>query len=85
MIYAVLREVTSGVLSPILGNNALHLLTSNRNYKLRIELEDFDGDKRFAEYAQFTVGSATDNYRLNISGYSGTAGMYPFMYIIVTF
>ena len=60
----------------ISGNNALHLLTSNRDYKLRIELEDFEGNQRYAEYAQFSVGSYSDRYKLNVSGYTGDAGMY---------
>ena len=48
----------------------------NRKYKLRIELEDFTGQKRYAEYTTFSVRPATDNYRLTVGGYSGNAGMY---------
>lgn len=57
-----------------LGNQMLHLLTSSRKYKLRIELEDFEGQKRFAEYTTFFVASAADYYRLTVDGYSGDAG-----------
>ena len=42
---------------------------------VRIELEDFDDYHRFAEYSVFSVANGTDYYRLNISGYSGDAGM----------
>ena len=42
---------------------------------VRIELEDLIGDHRFAEYSVFSVANGTDYYRLNISGYSGDAGM----------
>lgn len=57
-----------------LGNQILHFLTSNRKYKLRIELEDFEGQKRFVEYTTFFIASAADSYRLTVGGYSGDAG-----------
>lgn len=57
-----------------LGNEALYVLTNTFKYKLRIDLEDFDGQKRYAEYSSFRIASSTDNYRLNVSGYSGDAG-----------
>lgn len=57
-----------------LGNEILHQLTSNRRYKLRVDLEDFEGEKRFAEYSSFSVGPPSDYYRLKIGSYSGDAG-----------
>jgi hypothetical protein len=33
-----------------LGNDRLSMLTNQDLYQLRIDLEDFDGDKRFAHY-----------------------------------
>lgn len=56
------------------GNEMLYLLTSKRNYKLRIDLEDFEGAKRHAEYTRFSISSSADNYKLAVSGYSGDAG-----------
>ena len=53
-----------------LGNEKLSLLTMNRKYKLRIELEDFTGQKRFADYSTFSVRPVTDKYRLTVGGYS---------------
>ena len=61
---------------PILGNEQLYLLTMNRKYKLRVELEDFEGESRWAEYSTFYVNPVTDNYRLTVDGYSGDAGIY---------
>ena len=45
-----------------------------RQYELRVNLEDFDGERRYAAYTRFSVGSDSEGYRLTMSGYSGTAG-----------
>ena len=42
--------------------------------KLRIEMEDWDGQKYYAEYDRFSISSEKDNYRLHVSGYHGNAG-----------
>ena len=57
-----------------LGNEDLHRLTASDDVTLRVDLEDFDGDIRYAEYATFKVAEEEDNYRLLIEGYNGTAG-----------
>ena len=57
-----------------LGNDNLHRLTDTDDVILRVDLEDFDGDTRYAEYTTFKVADEADNYRLLIGGYSGTAG-----------
>lgn len=56
------------------GNEKLSLLTMNKKYKMRIELEDFTGEKRWAEYSTFSVKPSSDKYRLNVGRYSGNAG-----------
>ena len=57
------------------GNENLNLLTSSKRYKLRIDLADFNNNTRYAEYDNFVVNSADDDYRLSSLGtYSGTAG-----------
>ncbi|CAL4121151.1 unnamed protein product, partial [Meganyctiphanes norvegica] len=33
-----------------------------------------DGETRWAKYSHFSIASAEDNYRINITGYSGDAG-----------
>ncbi|XP_019639195.1 PREDICTED: microfibril-associated glycoprotein 4-like [Branchiostoma belcheri] len=57
-----------------LGNAIIHLLTNQGAYKLRIDMEDWEGERRYAEYGQFRVNSENDNFRLLVNGYSGTAG-----------
>ncbi|XP_078597312.1 uncharacterized protein LOC144873637 [Branchiostoma floridae x Branchiostoma japonicum] len=57
-----------------LGNENIHLLTNQKNYSLRLDMLDWSGHRRFAEYSTFRVSSESDGYRLHISGYSGTAG-----------
>jgi len=39
-----------------------------------VDLADFDGETRYAEYTDFTIASASENYRLSLTGYSGDAG-----------
>ncbi|KAE8616379.1 hypothetical protein XENTR_v10008788 [Xenopus tropicalis] len=57
-----------------LGNDKLHLLTKSTDMILRIELEDFKGNREYAKYDQFYVANEYLKYRLTIGGYSGTAG-----------
>ena len=56
-----------------LDNDHLHLLTRN-NQELRVDLMDFEGNTAYAMYSSFAVGSASENYKLTVGGYSGTAG-----------
>jgi len=51
-------------------------MTEQDPYILRIELEDFENENRYAEYQSFTVGNAESKYRLDIDGYSGDAGLF---------
>ncbi|XP_038611155.1 fibrinogen-like protein 1 [Tachyglossus aculeatus] len=57
-----------------IGNKNLHLLTSQGNYTLRIDLADFEGESRFAQYESFKVGDEKSSYMLTCGRYSGTAG-----------
>ena len=57
-----------------LGNDNLHRLTAIGNSTMRVDLEDFDGDIRYAVYTAFKVADEADKYGLLIGGYSGTAG-----------
>ncbi|XP_061169504.1 ficolin-3-like [Saccostrea echinata] len=56
------------------GNNAIHTLTKDGNQELRIELQRFNGEKAFAQYSTFSLGSEDTYFKLYVSGYSGTAG-----------
>ncbi|CAG2188516.1 Tenascin-R,Ryncolin-2,Ficolin-1-A,Ryncolin-1,Fibrinogen C domain-containing protein 1,Fibrinogen C domain-containing protein 1-B,Ficolin-2,Fibrinogen-like protein 1,Tenascin,Ficolin-1,Microfibril-associated glycoprotein 4,Ficolin-1-B,Ryncolin-3,Angiopoietin-related protein 7,Techylectin-5A,Angiopoietin-4 [Mytilus edulis] len=57
-----------------IGNDNLHMLTSKRNYQLRVDLVDWNGETRYAVYKIFIVGDEDTQYKLSIDGYSGTAG-----------
>ena len=56
------------------GNEYLHDLTSQANYTLRFDLEDFEDASRYAVYSHFAVASEADKYRMSVGGYNGTAG-----------
>ena len=58
-----------------LGLKNIHCLTTRTEItQLKVCLADFAGVKKFASYSFFSVGNAATNYRLNIGGYTGTAG-----------
>ena len=57
-----------------LGLINMHRLTASAPQELRVDLEDFSRNTRYARYSNFTVGSTSTKYRLLVSGYSGTAG-----------
>ena len=58
-----------------LGLENIHCLTAaTARVQLRVDMADFDGVKKYAQYSFFSVGNADTNYTLNVSGYTGTAG-----------
>ncbi|XP_019644814.1 PREDICTED: microfibril-associated glycoprotein 4-like [Branchiostoma belcheri] len=58
-----------------LGNEIIHRLTTLKDFRLRIDMMDWEENERYAEYGIFRVlDDASNMYRLAISGYSGTAG-----------
>ncbi len=67
-------EITPKTHYSVSGNRMLHTLTSTRNYSLRFDLQDFEGNSRYASYSYFAVGPEDDGFRLSLSGYSGNAG-----------
>uniref|UniRef100_A0A8C2Q076 Fibrinogen C-terminal domain-containing protein n=1 Tax=Cyprinus carpio TaxID=7962 RepID=A0A8C2Q076_CYPCA len=53
----------------------IYQLTSKKKYTLRVDLEDFEGNKVFALYSSFSVDCEMDGYQLHISGFTdGGAG-----------
>ena len=58
-----------------LGLSKIHRLTQDgTDYTLRVDLEDFENEKRYAEYSTFNIGDSTTNYTITVGGYSGDAG-----------
>lgn len=56
------------------GNDNIHLLTTSGFTLLRIELSDYSGIWKYAEYRTFTVDNEVNKYKLVVSGYTGDAG-----------
>ena len=57
-----------------LGLTYIHRLCASAPQQLRVCLEDIDSNTAYAQYSRFTVYGAADQYRLQISEYSGPAG-----------
>ena len=56
-----------------LGLDKIHRLTETAKL-LRIDLQDFDGNRRYAKYTSFTIGNGDMKYALTFGQYSGDAG-----------
>jgi len=56
-----------------MGLDKLHKLTNEGYWKLHVDMEDFNGNVKFADYEIFAVGESP-GYKLMVSSYSGTAG-----------
>ena len=54
-----------------LGLDKIHRLTSDNNSMLRVDLKDFEGNTRYAEYNLFSVMSEKEKYKLILGSYSG--------------
>ncbi|KFB50539.1 AGAP012000-PA-like protein [Anopheles sinensis] len=57
-----------------LGLEKLHIMTRSGRHELLVLLEDFGGNKRYALYDDFKVGSEVEKYKLTVGKHSGTAG-----------
>eukprot|EP00794_Sanderia_malayensis_P009543 gene9543-10530_t len=57
-----------------LGNDKIHRLTKKKNMMIRFDLEDWQGNKRYAEYSSFYIDNEAKKYRVHVAGYKGTAG-----------
>ena len=57
-----------------LGNQYLYQITTQGRYELRIDLEDFDGEQRYAYYDNFEIKGEENNFKLFFGSYQGNAG-----------
>ena len=55
------------------GNLALHIITAQGTYELRVDLAARSGDQAFAKYKIFNIADSTKNYQLIVEGFSGDA------------
>jgi len=59
------------------GNDNLYLMTSVRRQRLRVDLADWKGKSKYAEFDNFKVESPHEKYKLaSLGTYNGTAGQY---------
>lgn len=56
-----------------LGNDHIHDLSAQGEYTLRIDLEDWSNKHKHAIYQSFSVEDEEHQYRLHVSGFSGSA------------
>jgi hypothetical protein len=66
-------QASTEVLCLIQGLDNIRLLVTHGYTVLRVELEDL-AESAYAEYDSFYIAGEDDKYRINVSGYSGTAG-----------
>ncbi|XP_027893447.1 microfibril-associated glycoprotein 4-like [Xiphophorus couchianus] len=57
-----------------LGLDNIHELTRIQNYELMVDMEDFEGNKKFALYSSFKVDAECDGYLLHVSGFNNKGG-----------
>ena len=55
-----------------LGLDNIHRLTSSGMFKLRVDLEDFEGNSYYAEYDLFKIASEAEKYKLSVGDHSGS-------------
>ena len=56
----------------------MHCLTSQEKWELRIDYQLKNGTKSYLHYNKFAIGSAEDQYPLNISGFDSIGLTDPF-------
>ena len=61
------------------GLRAIHCLTNQGQWELRIDITFVNGTKSYLQYSQFKVGPPDDRYRLSISGFVGITPADPFV------
>ncbi|XP_075449435.1 fibrinogen-like protein 1-like protein [Ascaphus truei] len=59
-----------------LGNEYIHLLSSQRPYMVRFVLEDKAKKEWYADYDIFSIDKEANGYTLRLGRYTGTAGDY---------
>ncbi|KAJ8362776.1 hypothetical protein SKAU_G00116070 [Synaphobranchus kaupii] len=58
-----------------LGLQTIFAITGPKNYRLRVDMEDFEGGSVHAEYTSFYIEPESDGYRLRLGNYiDGGAG-----------
>ena len=66
-----------------LGLDNINRLTKNNDTELRVDLEDFEGGKRYATYSTFVVEDENEKYKLTVEGYEGILNKSKFTNIVL--
>ena len=59
------------------GLRALHCLTGQGGWEMRMDIKLANGTNIFLQYEQFKVASAKDKYKLTVEGFQGTINTDP--------
>jgi len=58
-----------------LGLENIYFLTVRRRYEIRVDMEDFSGNRAFAQYGSFHIDPEDSGYKLTVAGFrDGGAG-----------
>lgn len=57
-----------------LGNELIHRLTNQGHYSLRVDLVNWERERKYANYHYVMVEMEREGYKLHIDGYTGDAG-----------
>ena len=74
-IYIYIYIYNPAIHNLISGNEFLSRILAQGLYELKVELEDFNSETRYAKYTTFNVGDRTSNFKLTVGDYSGDAGI----------
>ena len=66
-----------------LGLDKINRLTKNNDTEFRVDLEDFEGGKRYAKYSKFVIEDENENYKLTVKGYEGKLNKYIFTNVVL--
>lgn len=58
----------------ISGNHRIYEIVQQGFYELRVDLEDFNNERRYAIYKRFYIGDESSGYSFNVEDYTGTSG-----------
>ena len=71
-----------------LGNDHIHTLTADHKQMLMVKLTKVGlgvgvgVSKSYPKYTKFRIDNETNNYKLTVGGYTGTAGESPYNIIV---
>ncbi|BFF95779.1 ficolin-1-like [Drosophila madeirensis] len=58
-----------------IGLDKLHAITKSQTHQLYVHIEDYEGNKRYAKYDEFLIGSENEAYQLSkLGAFTGDAG-----------